>query len=59
MFHLGILIFPTLIIITVEVPESPEIICDVRAGEKVGVISQPFSPADCHPPEIPGIYVDL
>jgi hypothetical protein len=30
-FYLGVLIFSTLIVITVEVPESLEIICDVRA----------------------------
>jgi hypothetical protein len=53
------LIFPTLIGITAEVLESLEIICDARNVEKVGVIGQPSSLTECHPPDIPGIYVDL
>jgi hypothetical protein len=59
LLYLGIFIFPALIGITVEVPESLKIVYDVRAVEKVGVMSQPLSPAECHPPDIPGNYVDL
>jgi hypothetical protein len=52
-FHLGILIFPTLIGITVEFPESLEIIvCDMRAAEKVGVVN-PSGKASTQIPQLP------
>jgi hypothetical protein len=38
---------------------SEDSIYDVRAVEKVGIISQPFYPAECHPPDISRISVDL